>query len=103
MSVGIWRKNITILFWNKEAALFLFWEYINGNQTFILDSHQPFICSAHHKMLFAYLNKHTNVSYNDLVLNLSMIKDEKRYCFCNFLNNNGFLMERMLISTKSVL
>jgi hypothetical protein len=25
---------------------FLFWEYINWNQTFILDSHQPFICSA---------------------------------------------------------
>jgi hypothetical protein len=23
-----------------------FWEYINGNQTFILDSHRPFICSA---------------------------------------------------------
>ncbi len=22
-----------------------FWEYINGNQTFILDSHWPFICS----------------------------------------------------------
>ncbi len=25
-----------------------FWEYINGNQTFILDSHWPFICSVHH-------------------------------------------------------
>jgi hypothetical protein len=23
---------------------FHFWEYINGNQTFILDSHRPFIC-----------------------------------------------------------
>ncbi len=25
-----------------EAALFNFWEYINGNQTFTLDSHRPF-------------------------------------------------------------
>jgi hypothetical protein len=25
---------------------FHFWEYINGNQTFILDSHRPFVCSA---------------------------------------------------------
>jgi hypothetical protein len=28
------------------AAQFHFWEYINGSQTFIMDSHQPFICSA---------------------------------------------------------
>ncbi len=26
--------------------LFHFWKYINQNQAFILDSHQPFICSA---------------------------------------------------------
>ncbi len=26
--------------------LFHFWEYINQNQAFSLDSHQPFICSA---------------------------------------------------------
>jgi hypothetical protein len=44
MSVGIWRPNILILFW--EAAQFHFWEHINGNQTFILDSHRPFICSV---------------------------------------------------------
>ncbi len=30
----------------KEAAEFHFWEYINGNQTFILDFHRPFICNA---------------------------------------------------------
>ncbi len=24
-----------------------FWEYINRNQTFIFDSHQPFICSVY--------------------------------------------------------
>jgi hypothetical protein len=36
MSVlGIGRQNIKILLGNKEAAQFYFWEYINGNQTFI--------------------------------------------------------------------
>ncbi len=29
-----------------KAAQFHFWEYINGNQTFILDSYQPFIANA---------------------------------------------------------
>ncbi len=29
-----------------RPAKFHFWEYINGNQTFILDSHRPFICSV---------------------------------------------------------
>ncbi len=28
------------------ACSFFFWEYINRNQTFILDSHQPLICSS---------------------------------------------------------
>jgi hypothetical protein len=39
-------RTLSFCFGNKEAAQFNFWEYINGNQTFILDSHQPFICSA---------------------------------------------------------
>jgi hypothetical protein len=47
MSVGIERQNIIILFGNNVDAQLHFWEYINGNQTFILDSHRPFICSAH--------------------------------------------------------
>ncbi len=38
MSVGTGRHNIIILFWKAQ---FHFWEYINGNQTFILDSHRP--------------------------------------------------------------
>ena len=28
------------------ATQFHFWEYINRNQTIVLDSHQPYICSA---------------------------------------------------------
>jgi hypothetical protein len=31
-----WEQNIIILFWKQQ---FHFWEYINRNQTFILDSH----------------------------------------------------------------
>ncbi len=43
MSVGTGRENIIILFCKQH---FYFWEYINGNQTFLLDSQRPFICSA---------------------------------------------------------
>ncbi len=43
MSVGTGRQNIIILFWREQ---FHFWEYINGNQPFILDSHRSFICSV---------------------------------------------------------
>jgi hypothetical protein len=46
MNVEIGRQNIIILFGNNEAAEFHFWEYINGDQTFLLDSHRPFICST---------------------------------------------------------
>ncbi len=30
-----------------HTAQLHFWKYINGNQTFIFDSHQPFICSVY--------------------------------------------------------
>jgi hypothetical protein len=43
MSVGTGKQNIKIMFWKEQ---FHFWEYINGNQTFIWDFHRPFICSA---------------------------------------------------------
>ncbi len=54
MSVG---KNIIILFWKEQ---FHFWEYINGNQTFILDFHRPFLCSVilkslHFTLLLLYV------------------------------------------------
>jgi hypothetical protein len=32
---------------NKDATQFNFWEHINRDQTFILDSHRSFICSVH--------------------------------------------------------
>jgi hypothetical protein len=40
MSVGTGKLNIIILFWKYQ---FHCWKNINGNQTFILDSHRPFI------------------------------------------------------------
>jgi hypothetical protein len=42
MNVKIGRQNIMVLFWKAQ---FHFLVYINRNQTFILDSHRPFICS----------------------------------------------------------
>ncbi len=41
-----WETQHYILFGNNEAGQFHFWVSINGNQTFILDSHWPFICSV---------------------------------------------------------
>jgi hypothetical protein len=46
MSVGTGRQSIIILFWKQQ---FHFLEYINGNKTFILDFHWPFICSVQYK------------------------------------------------------
>jgi hypothetical protein len=45
-NVEIGRQNIIILIGNNEVLQFHVWENINRNQTFILDSHRPFICSA---------------------------------------------------------
>jgi hypothetical protein len=30
----------------RTAVQFHFWEYINGNQTFVMETHRPFVCSA---------------------------------------------------------
>jgi hypothetical protein len=38
-------RTLWFCFENNKATQFHFWEYINWNQTFISDSHQPFICS----------------------------------------------------------
>jgi hypothetical protein len=39
-------RLLSFCFGNKEAAQFHFYEYINRNPIFILDSHRPFICSV---------------------------------------------------------
>ncbi len=46
------RLTVTVLHYLTQGRpwpkyLFYFWEYINGNPTFILDSHRPFICSVY--------------------------------------------------------
>ncbi len=45
-------RKFKFCFGNNEAAQFHFWENINWNQTFILDSHRPFICSVYFAPLF---------------------------------------------------
>jgi hypothetical protein len=40
MNVEIGRQSIKLYVGNNETAQFLFWEYINGKQTFILYSHR---------------------------------------------------------------
>ncbi len=47
MNVEIGRIDFMFYCRNNEAEQFHFWEYINQNQTFILDSHRPFIYSAY--------------------------------------------------------
>ncbi len=42
-------RTLSLCFGNKEDTQFHFWEYINGNQKFILYSNRPFICSVHSK------------------------------------------------------
>jgi hypothetical protein len=39
-------RTLQFSFGNKKTAQFYFLEYINRNQTVILDSHRPFICSV---------------------------------------------------------
>jgi hypothetical protein len=78
MSVGTGRQNVTILFWKQH---FHFWEYISGNQTFILDSHQPFICSAVPSLCLLYIAR--KVSMNVL--------DSFRYEGNTEEKNNGFV------------
>jgi hypothetical protein len=53
MNLEIGRQNIIILFHNKVEQ-FQFWEYINRNQKFILDSYRPFIYSVYLSAVLVY-------------------------------------------------
>ncbi len=39
-------RTLWFCFGNNDVPKCHFWEYVNQNLTFILDSHQPFICSV---------------------------------------------------------
>jgi hypothetical protein len=77
MSIGSGRQNIIILFWKEQ---FHFWEYINGNQTFILDSHRPFICSAGFSSAHLLRAMCPHTFLNGLGLIASLLK-RPSYCF----------------------
>ncbi len=53
MNLEIGRQNIIILFHNKVEQ-FQLWEYINRNQTYILDSYPPFIYSVYLLAVLVY-------------------------------------------------
>ncbi len=69
MNVGTGRLNIIILFWKYQ---FHCREYINGSQTFILDSHRPFICSV-----FEYSYMHLCTVYSCFSLQIKLGQHEK--------------------------
>jgi hypothetical protein len=45
-------RTLYFCFWKNEASHFHFQEYMNRNQTLILDSHWPFICSMFPPLLY---------------------------------------------------
>ncbi len=64
-------RTLQFCFGNKEAAQFHFWETINRNQTFILDSHRTFIYSA----LFRWCYKSAKSVLRARLIKLSKTKN----------------------------
>ncbi len=70
MSVWTGWQNIIILFWKLQ---FHFWEYINRNQTIILDSHRPSHLQCRCFSVPANTYKYScNRSYMDLCYRISV-------------------------------
>ncbi len=77
-------ENFIILFckYSNKASQFHFLEYINRNQTFILDTHWTFICSADTQSTLRYINL-INISirgYANILLS-SIVARERLFLF----------------------
>ncbi len=56
MNVDMGRQNIII---NNDTNQFPFWENINWNHTYVLDSYRHFICSVWEHAKLVHIYRHT--------------------------------------------